>query len=287
MAAVIDGMRQRRRGHLCFVSSTAGLLGVYGYTAYSPTKFALRALAEALRSEVAPDRIRVSVVYPPDTDTPGFALENEVKPPETAAISATVKPVQADRVAAAIVRGIERNRITITADPLTATLARRRAAGTGPPPHDGPPGPLRPDRSGARSRRSPGSRTTERGESREPGGVSVAESFEGAGSGLPVLVHLHEQLQVRAVGQLTSDSGADLLEHRAALADHHALLRPRARPGSRPGCAATRTGWCVAIECGSSSWVTARSCFADQLGHPEPLPRSVTSPSGYQRGRAA
>ncbi len=124
VAAVIDGMRQRRRGHLCFVSSTAGLLGVYGYTAYSPTKFALRGLAEALRSEVAPDRIQVSVVYPPDTDTPGFALENEVKPPETAAISATVKPVQADRVAAAIVRGIERNRITITADPLTATLAR-------------------------------------------------------------------------------------------------------------------------------------------------------------------
>lgn len=122
--AVVDSMRQRRSGHLCFVSSTAGLVGVYGYSAYSPTKFALRGLAETLRSELAPDGVKVSVVYPPDTDTPGFAKENESKPPETVAISGAIKPVPASRVAEGILNGIERDRFTICIDPTTALAAR-------------------------------------------------------------------------------------------------------------------------------------------------------------------
>lgn len=124
VAAVVPSMRERGKGHLCFVSSTAGLLGIYGYSAYAPTKFAIRGLAESLRSELAPERIVVSVVYPPDTDTPGFAKENEAKPAETAAISGAVKAVPAEKVAAAAIKGIERDRFTICADPLTATLAR-------------------------------------------------------------------------------------------------------------------------------------------------------------------
>jgi hypothetical protein len=42
----------------------------------------------------------VGVAYPPDTLTPGFARENLTKPPETAAVSALVKPVSAAHVAA-------------------------------------------------------------------------------------------------------------------------------------------------------------------------------------------
>lgn len=124
VAAVLPSMRKRGKGHLCFVSSTAGLLGVYGFSAYAPTKFALRGLAESLRSELAPDGVAVSVLYPPDTDTPGFAKENEVKPAETAAISGTIKPMEARRVAEKAMRGIERDRFTICVDPMTAALAR-------------------------------------------------------------------------------------------------------------------------------------------------------------------
>lgn len=50
--AVIEGMKERREGHIVFTSSAAGLLGIYGYTAYSASKFALRGLAEALHMEV-------------------------------------------------------------------------------------------------------------------------------------------------------------------------------------------------------------------------------------------
>lgn len=123
-AAVLPSMRQRRRGHLCFTSSTAGLIGVYGYSAYSPTKFALRGLAESLRAELASDRVAVSVVFPPDTDTPGFAAENLHKPAETAAISGTISPIPASKVASAVIKGIEHDRFAIFADPTTAALAR-------------------------------------------------------------------------------------------------------------------------------------------------------------------
>jgi 3-dehydrosphinganine reductase len=47
-------------------------VGIYGYTAYSASKFALRGLGEALQHEVVADNIHVSLIFPPDTETPGF-----------------------------------------------------------------------------------------------------------------------------------------------------------------------------------------------------------------------
>ena len=122
--AVVPSMIERRRGHLVFVSSTVALVGVYGYSAYAPAKYAVRGLAETLRPELKPHGIVVACAYPPDTDTPGLARENEQKPEATKRISATIKPRSADVVADAIVRGIERNRTVITADPQTAALFR-------------------------------------------------------------------------------------------------------------------------------------------------------------------
>lgn len=50
--AVITTMKERRMGRIMFVSSQAGQIGLFGYTAYSPSKFALRGLAESLQMEV-------------------------------------------------------------------------------------------------------------------------------------------------------------------------------------------------------------------------------------------
>ncbi|KAE8597718.1 hypothetical protein XENTR_v10016575 [Xenopus tropicalis] len=102
--AVISTMKERRMGRIVFVSSQAGQLGLFGYTAYSPTKFALRGLAEALQMEVKPYNIYVTVAYPPDTDTPGFAEENKTKPLETKLISESSSLCQADQVARVIVK---------------------------------------------------------------------------------------------------------------------------------------------------------------------------------------
>ncbi|NXS96768.1 KDSR reductase, partial [Jacana jacana] len=89
--AVIATMKERRMGRIVFVSSQAGQLGLFGYTAYSPTKFALRGLAEALQMEVC-------VQY--QTDIGVFLL----KPLETKLISETSSVCQAEQVARVIVK---------------------------------------------------------------------------------------------------------------------------------------------------------------------------------------
>ncbi len=122
--AVVPSMIARRRGHLVLVGSVAALIGVFGYSAYAPAKYAVRGLAETLRVELAPYGIVVACAYPPDTKTPGFERESVLKPPETARISEAIEPRDVDTVAQAIVRGIERDRVVITADLQTAALAR-------------------------------------------------------------------------------------------------------------------------------------------------------------------
>jgi 3-dehydrosphinganine reductase len=82
---------------IVFTSSQAGQLGVYGYTAYSASKYALRGLAEALQMEVARDNVSVQLAFPPDTDTPGFEEEQIGKPEETKLISQTSGLFSADR----------------------------------------------------------------------------------------------------------------------------------------------------------------------------------------------
>jgi len=124
LRCVLPGMVERGHGHVVVTSSTAGLLGVVGYTGYGPTKWAVRGLAETLRYEVSPRGVHVAVLYPPDTDTPGFAAENTRKPPETVAVSGAIKPVAAEVVAKQLLRGIERNRENIAVDALTKVLVR-------------------------------------------------------------------------------------------------------------------------------------------------------------------
>ena len=84
---VLPGMKNRNRGRIVYISSVAGLLGIYGYTCYSSSKFALEGFAQSLRNELKSSNIRVSVVYPPDVDTPMLAEENKQKPEVTKAIS--------------------------------------------------------------------------------------------------------------------------------------------------------------------------------------------------------
>jgi 3-dehydrosphinganine reductase len=122
--AVVPAMVARRSGSIVGISSGAGLTGVFGYSAYSPAKFAVRGLLEVLRCELAPHGVHVGCACPPDTDTPQLAYENRFKPAETRAISGAIKPLSADRVAASIIDGIDRRRFLITPDAASRVLAR-------------------------------------------------------------------------------------------------------------------------------------------------------------------
>jgi short-subunit dehydrogenase len=112
--AVLPRMRERGRGgYILNTASLAGLIGIFGYTDYCASKFAVVGFSEALRSELAPERIDVSVLCPPDVDTPGFAEENRQKPPETTAVSAGASLMTAEAVADALVAGMARRRFLI------------------------------------------------------------------------------------------------------------------------------------------------------------------------------
>jgi 3-dehydrosphinganine reductase len=124
LKAVLPAMEQQRNGHVVMVSSGAGLIGIYGYTPYSPSKFALRGLAEAVRGELKVSGISTSIVYPPDTDTPQLATENRTKPPETKRITATAKTWTAAAVAQQIVAGMEKRAFVIAPGQEMGVLAR-------------------------------------------------------------------------------------------------------------------------------------------------------------------
>ncbi len=122
VTTLLPAMRERG-GHIVNVSSIAGFLGVFGYTDYCASKFALIGFSEALRCELRPYGIAVSVLCPPDTDTPGLAEENRTKPEETVAISAGARLMQPDDVARAMLRGMERRKFLIVPG-LAGRLAR-------------------------------------------------------------------------------------------------------------------------------------------------------------------
>ena len=100
-------------GRIVMVSSVAGFVGTFGYTTYSASKFGIIGLAEALRNEMAMKGIKVQVLCPPDTDTPGLALENQTKPAETLAISGNAGMLRPERVAEALFKGLRRGRFII------------------------------------------------------------------------------------------------------------------------------------------------------------------------------
>jgi 3-dehydrosphinganine reductase len=111
--AFLPHMIERRSGHVVNLSSIAGYIGAFGYTAYGGSKFAVTGFSEALRAEMKPHNIRISVVFPPDTDTPQLEYENRFKPLETRALGESAGKMTAEAVARAILKGMNANQFRI------------------------------------------------------------------------------------------------------------------------------------------------------------------------------
>jgi 3-dehydrosphinganine reductase len=103
--ALLPGMIARGSGYIVNFSSVAGFMAPFGYSAYVPSKYALRGYSDSLRLELKPLGIRVSVVFPPDTDTPGMENENKTKPFETREAFSS-KLVSPEEVAKQTLRGM-------------------------------------------------------------------------------------------------------------------------------------------------------------------------------------
>jgi 3-dehydrosphinganine reductase len=100
-------------GHLGFVSSMMGYFAIIGYAAYAPSKYAVVGFAEALRHELKPHGVTVSILYPPDTATQGFEAENLTKPVETAIMSENRGLLSPDKVAETFLKGVAGGKLHI------------------------------------------------------------------------------------------------------------------------------------------------------------------------------
>jgi short-subunit dehydrogenase len=127
--ALLPAMLERGRGHLVYVSSLSGKVASAGSSVYSATKFGLRGFASGLRADLHGTGVGVTVVFPGFVAGAGMFADSKVELPRGVG---TVTPEQ---VAAAVVRGIEKQREELDVAPLAlragvrlATLAPRTAA---------------------------------------------------------------------------------------------------------------------------------------------------------------
>jgi len=111
--AFLPHLTERRSGRIGIVSSLLGFMGTFGYAAYAPSKFAQVGFAECLRQELLEFNVGVTILYPPDTDTPQLAAENLTKPAETKAITGNAKTLPAEAVALPLLQGLARNKLSV------------------------------------------------------------------------------------------------------------------------------------------------------------------------------
>jgi len=105
--AVLPAMRAAGAGHLVFVTSIAGRLGVAGESAYAASKGALDAYAASLAAELGGTGVAVTTVVPGVVDTAFFRTRN------VGYGRRFPRPIPAARVAAALRHAVQHDRAEV------------------------------------------------------------------------------------------------------------------------------------------------------------------------------
>jgi 3-dehydrosphinganine reductase len=95
------------------IASLAGLMGVFGYGPYCAAKHALVGLSETMRMELAPRRIRVHLVCPPEFESPMVDELDRHRSAETRAMVQQLGVMPLEQVVRETVRGLEKDRFLI------------------------------------------------------------------------------------------------------------------------------------------------------------------------------
>lgn len=114
LAALVPRLIARGRGHVAVVASVAGYRGLPAAAAYGATKAALINMCEALRTELEPHGVAVSVICPGFVKTP-LTDKNTFPMPFL---------ISAEEASDYIVRGLNAGRFHIAFPPLFAAIMK-------------------------------------------------------------------------------------------------------------------------------------------------------------------
>jgi short-subunit dehydrogenase len=110
--ALYPAMVDAGSGHLVFVASLSGKAASPRSSVYNATKFGLRGFALALRADLSPKGVGVSLVSPGFIREAGMFADAGAKPPPGLGTSTP------EQVGAATVKAIERNKVEVTVAPI-------------------------------------------------------------------------------------------------------------------------------------------------------------------------
>ena len=111
--AALPDMLQRKAGHIVFISSMAGIFGIYGYTAYAASKFAVRGLVESLQQEMYGSGVVISLICPGEVATPMIAGESAGVLPQTRLLKDLAGTLSIDRAADLMFKAISKRKALI------------------------------------------------------------------------------------------------------------------------------------------------------------------------------
>ncbi len=122
ISAILPLMKQKGGGHIVNLSSVAGHIGMYGYSLYCTSKYAIVGFSECLRSELKRFKINVTLVCPPEVKTPFVEEEAKTLPPEARVVKNLAGLLTPEQAAQAIVRGITRKKFLVVPGLMAKSL---------------------------------------------------------------------------------------------------------------------------------------------------------------------
>jgi len=102
-----------RGGRLALVASMAGFAANYSYAAYCASKFAVVGLGRVLRLELKPMDIDVSIICPPEVDTPMVTEEAKTMHPVSRTLKDLGGTLSVDEAMKGIIAGLDAGRHVI------------------------------------------------------------------------------------------------------------------------------------------------------------------------------
>ncbi|KAJ2705985.1 hypothetical protein FB645_001962 [Coemansia sp. IMI 203386] len=126
--AVLQGMKERKSGHIIMMGSIAGLSGYINGSIYCATKSAVRAITESLRAETIGVPIKVTEIKPGMVETEFSVVRYGGDRDKASAVYKGIEPMTAEDVAETVVFAASRHPRCVVAD--VVMLANGQASAT-------------------------------------------------------------------------------------------------------------------------------------------------------------